>query len=128
MNPNRKKILTTVAAIALIAAAFFLFFSLNPARYPIFPKCPFLQITGYECPGCGSQRAIHQLLHLRIGSAFRYNPLMVLLLPYIFLGIYIEYLGGKNKFPKLHQHLFGRWAALVLFVVVVAYWIGRNIV
>ncbi|WP_225974845.1 DUF2752 domain-containing protein [Arachidicoccus ginsenosidivorans] len=48
-----------------------------------FPKCPFRSLTGLQCPGCGSQRAIHDLLNLDILGAFRENALMVVSIPYI---------------------------------------------
>ena len=84
-------------------------------------------VTGLECPGCGSQRAFHQLLHLNIASAFRQNPIVVLYLPYILLGLYIEYAGGKNKFPRIRKLLYGKEAAIIILISIILYWIGRNI-
>ena len=49
----------------------------DPSKFSFFPRCPFLLLTGLQCPGCGTQRALHQLLHLHIGEAFRYNAMMV---------------------------------------------------
>src|SRR5690554_8210264 len=43
--------------------------------------------TGFYCPGCGSQRAIHLLLHGDIIGAFRFNPLMVLTIPIMVYGV-----------------------------------------
>lgn len=117
------------AAVAvLLAAALYIFYTFNPEAQPLFPKCPFLLVTGYECPGCGSQRAIHSLLHFNIGAALRYNAFMVLALPYIFLGIYLEYFGGKKRFPGVTKFFFGRWSALALLVLIFAYWILRNLI
>jgi hypothetical protein len=118
---------TGVAASVLLAAALFVFYTFDPAAQAFFPKCPFLLVSGYECPGCGSQRAIHSLLHLRIGAALRYNALMLPALPYIFLGVYIEYFGGKKRFPGVERFFFGRWSAVVLLCVIIAYWILRNL-
>lgn len=39
--------------------------------------CPLFLTTGVLCPGCGSTRAMYELLHLRVGSAFRYNAFAV---------------------------------------------------
>jgi hypothetical protein len=50
-----------------------------------FPECPFHRLTGLYCPGCGTIRAIHALLHGDPLSAFRYNPLAVLSLPLLIL-------------------------------------------
>ena len=122
----KKKIIITVAAI-LVATVLVIFFYIDPNIYPFFPKCPFLTITGLECPGCGSQRSFHQLLHLNIGAAFKQNPLVVIFGPYILLGLYIEYIADKNKFKKVKSVLFGNYAAITILVVIMGYWIGRNI-
>jgi hypothetical protein len=116
-----------VAASVLLAAALFVFYTFDPETQTFFPKCPFLLISGYKCPGCGSQRAIHSLLHLRIGDALRYNAFMLPALPYIILGIYLEYFGGKKRFPGVEKFFFGRWSAIVLLCVILAYWILRNL-
>lgn len=121
------KIGTGVAISVLLVAALYIFYTFDPEAQPVFPKCPFLLATGYECPGCGSQRAIHSLLHLNIGAALRYNAFMLLALPYIFLGIYLEYFGGKKRFPRVEKIFFGRWSAVVVLVVIIAYWVLRNL-
>lgn len=122
------KIFLGAVIVLVLLAALYLFYNLNPETQPIFPKCPFLVFTGYECPGCGTQRAIHQLLHLNIGAALKYNGFMVLALPYIFLGVYMEYLGGKKRNYKLHNIIFGRYSAIVILIIILLYWVLRNII
>ena len=122
----KRRIFIAVAAF-FVAIAIFIFFYIDPNIYPIFPKCPFLVVTGLECPGCGSQRAFHQLLHLNIAGAFRQNPIVVLYLPYILIGLYIEYIGDKNKFPRIRKYLYGKEAAIIIFSSIILFWIGRNI-
>jgi hypothetical protein len=111
----------------MLVAALYLFFIFDPDTHSFFPKCPFLLTTGFECPGCGSQRAIHHLLHLNILGALKQNAFMVMALPYIFMGIYLEYLGGKKRHPRLEKIFFGRWSAVVVLSVIIAFWIGRNL-
>ena len=123
---SKQRILIAVASFVAVTAIV-LFFYIDPNVYPFFPKCPFLVITGFECPGCGSQRAIHQLLHFNISGAFSHNPLVVIYGPYILLGVYLEYLGGKNKFPKIQKFFFGKIAALVILIMIMGFWIARNI-
>lgn len=48
----------------------------DPETAGFFPICPFYALTGFKCPGCGSQRALHQLLTLHPAAAFRCNPLV----------------------------------------------------
>jgi hypothetical protein len=89
-----------IAITIVVLVVLFIFYTLDPIEQPIFPRCPFLLLTGYECPGCGSQRAIHSLLHFDFKAAFHYNALMVLAIPYILVGIYLQYFGGSRRHPQ----------------------------
>lgn len=115
------------AITVLLMGALYIFYTFDPSERPLFPRCPFLLATGLECPGCGSQRAIHGLLHLDFKAAFRYNALMVLFIPYIFLGVYQQYFGGRERHPMIEKLFFGRWSALVALAIILAFWIGRNL-
>ncbi len=55
----------------------------NPAQSAFYPFCVFHRTTGLLCPGCGSLRALHQLLHGHLLTALRYNALLVLTLPFL---------------------------------------------
>jgi Protein of unknown function (DUF2752) len=59
----------------------------DPATSGIFPPCPVRYLTGWYCPGCGSLRAIHQLLHGNLRAAWAMNPLTVVLLPFLSYGL-----------------------------------------
>jgi hypothetical protein len=72
-----------LAGLAVAAAGLLYFY--DPAGTSLFPPCPFHLLTGFYCPGCGSTRAIHQLLHGSLTRAFEMNPLMVLSLPILAL-------------------------------------------
>lgn len=63
------------------AAGSWLLFRFDPAAYAFYPVCFLHQQTGLQCPGCGSLRAMHQLLHGHVGAAWRFNPLLVICLP-----------------------------------------------
>ncbi|MEN6588051.1 MAG: DUF2752 domain-containing protein [Proteiniphilum sp.] len=126
MNKGIKIALGVFVSTLLVAAVVF-FYRFDPETQPLFPKCPFFLVTGYQCPGCGSQRAIHSLLHVNIGAALRYNAFMVVALPYIVMGVWLEWLGGGMRHPRLQRFFFGRWSAVILLVVIIAYWILRNL-
>ncbi|MBN9311487.1 MAG: DUF2752 domain-containing protein [Chryseobacterium sp.] len=89
----------------------------NPAHESFFPSCPFKSFTGLDCPGCGSQRAVHEMLHLHFGEAFRKNALAVLALPYIFLIL---------LFPKTRRFLLSNTALLLIIATLVGYFFFRN--
>jgi len=114
--------------IALIVlAVVIIYYSLDPANYNFFPKCPFHTLTGYKCPGCGSQRAIHDLLNLDLKGAFHANPLLVMAIPYILLGFIFDYTSLSNRIPRVRRFLYGKTAILIVLGIVIFYWIWRNI-
>jgi len=71
------RILLWVLAIAALVALYLL----DPETSRVFLPCPFHWLTGLECPGCGSQRAMHDLLHGRVGEAFEHNAALVVAIP-----------------------------------------------
>lgn len=44
-------------------------------------RCPFLQLTGHQCPVCGTTRSWHAALKGQWHAAFEYHPVAPLLLP-----------------------------------------------
>jgi len=105
-----------------------LYYSFNPAYAGFFPQCPFWKTTGFLCPGCGSQRAIHALLHLDLVAAFKFNPLAIGSLP-ILLGVMVLDL-VKSKSPflgKLYRKVTGQFSVYSMVAVIVLFWIGRNL-
>src|SRR6266542_5319684 len=73
---------------ATLAATAIYLFIFEPGRSGFFPVCPFRALTGFACPGCGSTRGLHSLLHGHFAAAFTLNPLLVLSVPFLlyFLG------------------------------------------
>ena len=49
------------------------------------PPCPLRALTGIYCPGCGSTRALYDLLHGNVTGALAMNPVLVVLLPLLLL-------------------------------------------
>lgn len=107
-----------------IGGLLLIYYLYNPEIYQ-FPKCPFFVLTKLKCPGCGSQRAIHALLHFDILSASKYNALMVLSLPAIILLLYAE--SYREKRRKLYIRLHQEKNTLAILVIIIVWWIVRNI-
>jgi hypothetical protein len=100
----------------------------NPNGNDFFPKCIFHELTGYKCPGCGSQRAIHHLLNFDIATAISENILLVLAIPYIIIGFIFDLIKNpSNKIIKWKKFLFGKKAIILIFVVIILFWVLRNI-
>ena len=111
-------------ALALAPLACIVLFLFDPAaRDDPYPNCPFLWLTGYYCPGCGSLRAYHQLLRGDPGTALGLNPLTVIALPALAYAVASMWLTGYRGrgLPQptwSNRAGWGLGAALVLFAVV----------
>ena len=117
-----KKVL--LGSIVLLVLAL-IYYNFNPSNMAIFPKCPFLLLTGLKCPGCGSQRAIHCLLHLDIYGAVKYNFLLVASLPVIAILAYAEIV--KNQQPTLYVYLHRARNIWTILGLIIGWWIIRNV-
>lgn len=116
---------TVIAIWSLLAAGAAYVFAFEPGKTGLFPICMFRFVTGYQCPGCGSTRALHQILHGHLVAAFMLNPLFLIALPFIFYA-FLRYTitvlrGGvprPNALPASYIY--------AIFVIVVSFWIFRN--
>lgn len=118
-----KLVAVTVFLLVGLVLGTMLFF-LNPATTDLFPSCAFHKLTGLYCPGCGSTRALHCLLHGEFRAALRNNALMILVLP--LLGVI--YLAGTVCRRPSTSRSRGRWGWLVLLVaIIVSFGVVRNI-
>jgi hypothetical protein len=120
---GRWKVLVIAAALVCGLSVIFVF---DPAQSHVFPPCPFKKLTGLYCPGCGSLRAVHQILHGRFRAAFRLNPLMFIFVcttTLIFFGLRLK---GKNS-GRLRRVSSGASIGWIALVVIVVYWFCRNI-
>lgn len=120
-------LLGSLVAVALLGVGA-LYFSYDPAEVGFFPRCPLFALTGYRCAGCGSQRAIHALLHLELTSAWQLNPLLVAALPYVALGFLTERMSRHRiAWTRFRKTLYGQQAIWVVLGVVIAFTVGRNL-
>jgi hypothetical protein len=67
-----------LAGIFVAAAALFFF---DPATTSFYPPCLFRTFLGFECPGCGSLRAAHQLLRGNLEEAWALNKALLIVAP-----------------------------------------------
>ena len=113
-----------IMIIVLCLGGAVLLFAMDPESN-IFPKCLFYSITGYSCPGCGSQRAIHDLLHLNISGAFRHNAFLVCSLPLVALLLILE--RRQSTHTKIYALFISKVFIFSLILLVLSWWILRNI-
>jgi hypothetical protein len=124
----RYLIATVAAAAALLSGLVYLYF-VDPAEARGFPVCPIHYFTGLHCPGCGTSRALHQLLHGRLLAALRLNSLTVFVMPVLLIVF------GRNAIAacrgteaRWHRPNWvpARWPWAVV-ILVIGYGVLRNV-
>jgi Protein of unknown function (DUF2752) len=132
MTPNSNAIRVPVPAWAGIAGLVLalggtvMLFLVDPAHCPFYPQCVFHHVTGWNCPGCGSLRAMHQLLHGHLLAALRDNVLLMLSLPVLAVYALQQFSRWLAGLPVLIPAVGARGIWL-LFGVLLAFTIIRNI-
>ena len=120
MSRVSAKVLTASAIVAAVAGAWVVY-TFPPGEHSFYPRCVFHAMTGLQCPGCGSTRALHHLLHGRIAEAWRFN---LMLFAMIFTGIFAMPSVARGTTPSFLQKPWFAWTALA---VVVGWGVLRNV-
>jgi len=104
----------------------FIYFTINPNEVDFMLKCPLYKTTGVYCPGCGSQRAVHHLLHFEFIRAANNNILLLVGLVSATYHYGISFI--NTYFNKNYKSIFDttRNLLIVLFITII-FWILRNI-
>ena len=110
--------------LAVLAVFYFL---VNPIATNLVPQCPFYRLTGWYCPGCGMQRALHALLHGHLWEAFCLNPYLALMTPFfLIVGYESTFATGKTK-AFIIRYFENKWTFLLFVVITFSWWIIRNL-
>ncbi|MCI0354260.1 MAG: DUF2752 domain-containing protein [Acidobacteria bacterium] len=117
---------TRLTLVAVMATAATVLYRWNPATAGFYPICPFFALSGWYCPGCGSLRAMHQLLHGHVAAAFDLNPLLVLAMPFVAYQVFALLIRHPRLRPFSTDHIPALWVR-ALGVVLVAFGVLRNL-
>ena len=102
------------------------YFTIDPNEVDFMLKCPLYKTTGIYCPGCGSQRATHHLLHFNFDKALQSNVLFILGIPIVSYHYAIPIV--NSTFNTKYQSIFDSTRNLVvLLVLIIIFWVLRNI-
>lgn len=122
VGPVMRKLAVPLAA--LTGGTVYVFFCLYGGH---MPRCPFKWLTGFDCPGCGSQRAVRALMRGELMEAWSYN----LLLPFVVLylaAIIVLPLSGARGARRMYEILTSVTAVSVVLAVFILWWVVRNII
>ncbi|QQR85410.1 MAG: DUF2752 domain-containing protein [Flavobacteriales bacterium] len=78
-----------------------------------YPSCPFRFFTGWDCPGCGSQRSVHELLHGHFQTAWGHNAFLLLALPLAGLHWALLHWFGEQVPTQVRRLLWWGWVAAI---------------
>lgn len=90
------------------------------------PPCPTKTLFGIVCPGCGTARMVHSLLHGDLRAALSYNAvglLVLLLLLWSYLAWSLRRVTGR-RIPRWESW---RWAPVAVGAVTAAWLVVRNL-
>ncbi len=112
--------------LLLFGVIAFFYFTINPNEVDFMLKCPLYKTTGIYCPGCGSQRAIHHLLHFDFIKAAQNN---ILLLIGLLSAVYHYGIQFINRyFIKNFKSIFNNTKnLLIILIIVILFWVLRNV-
>ena len=98
-----------------------LYIGLNDPHRPgfLFPPCPFHELTGWLCPGCGGLRMTHDLLHGDLAAAIVDNAFVLIGLPLLLAWVLIR---RRQHKPVATVALY-----VVTAITVVAWTLVRNL-
>ena len=127
MKLSRPVTYTLITIGILVGLGFaYVYSKVNPSEHQLFPKCTFHSLTGYHCPGCGSQRAIHDILNFRFLEGFKHNFLIGLGFMVLLYQIYL-WIRNRIKPEKKSNLLYQPKIAWAILIIVVSFWVLRNI-
>lgn len=119
---NKEKIKKSIKILIILILAFIVFLYLNK-RFSFFIPCPIHHITGLHCPGCGATRMVLNLLQLNFYKAFRCNPFLFTISPFLIIYHIIYYFKWIQDKPfKINNKIW-----YVLLIIAILFMILRNI-
>lgn len=114
---------TPLGLAAAVAAASVALHLRDPHEQGSWGFCPFLQLTGHPCPGCGGLRAVNDLTRFDIVGAASSNLYFVASIPFLAFGwlmwVSKAWRGQPVEGPS------ARFVTVAL-VLLLAFWIARN--
>ena len=130
MTDSTKRIFYFILIPACCLMAGIFYYLAEPQESVIMPKCILKLITGYQCPSCGTQRALHALLHGHPIQALAYNYFFIISIPLFLIAVY-AFWGIKKKNPSrtivaLYNFVTNRYVLICYILLFFGWWILRN--
>ena len=119
---NRDRIKKSIKILVILIILFIIFLYLNK-QFSFFIPCIFHKITHLYCPGCGATRMVLSILKLDLYSAFKYNPFLFIISPFLIWYYIVYYINWiQNKTFKINKNIWN-----VLLICALIFTVLRNI-
>lgn len=125
MSKMERSTKLAILVAMIVFCLLIIYIYVDPSASRLLPSCLFKRLTGYDCPSCGSQRALHILLNGGVKTAFWYNPFMFLVSPYVFAVIYSAIFDNRLA-RRIRPMVNSRIAVLLFMTFYFTWWIVRN--
>ena len=119
--------LLSIIAFTLLGIGIYYFYTNDPSGgEAIFVACISKTISGLDCPGCGAQRAFHELLHGNFIKAAQLNLLIYFFTP-LFLFIFFKVTLKPFNINLPEIIISSKWL-ISLLVLIIFFTIIRNLI
>ncbi|MBR2301396.1 MAG: DUF2752 domain-containing protein [Bacteroidaceae bacterium] len=115
-----------IIGVSAILSVVLIYYFIDPIASAWLPKCIFKQLTGFDCPACGTQRALHAFLNGNIADALHYNPFMIISIPY-FAAVLYTTIWESTTATRLRRYVQHSCTILTFLALLIIWWIVRNI-
>lgn len=117
----RDPVLVGIAGVAAVT----LLHVRDPSVDGSYGSCPFLELTGRPCPGCGGLRAVSALTHGDVVGALNSNALAVALVAVLALA-WATWAVRRARGTDARMLLLSDHALVLVLVAAVAFGVIRN--
>lgn len=104
---------------------FILYYLIEDPAGGLMPRCVVKSITGWSCPGCGSQRFLHALLNGHPLEAVSYNYFI----PggFLLIGVVIWLEATRKSHPQRYRRFMQPLYLYLVLALIIAWMLVRNL-
>lgn len=121
-----RRMISCVALAVLLGVLAVVYFIVDPMEVRWMPRCMWKVATGTDCPGCGSQRMAHALMHGDLRGAWQANAYALCLLPLMGGLLWLEI--SRERYPRLYRVAHSPVVVWGLAASLPVWWVVRNLV